>query len=202
MTRLKAKTPPFEYLDGREFTEKLKDVTGCKTYGLLADHYGIPSSTFSTWHHHNRTGFELIVREHLSSGASVRYLALGEGEPFPKDQTTVAPTNSFDKFQLVNGKLQKVGTAELGLSTLNDFGLNNIDVIVIEKNDCQQYINKAETQPASGDYLLDIDGVLSVNYLQRLPGKKLAIAFETSTIEVSEEDIKVLGRVAMEMKKK
>lgn len=202
MSRVPAKVPAYDYLGGRDFTDKLKEVTECRSYDLLADHYGVPKSTFFTWHTHNRTGYELIIREHLASGASVRYLALGEGEAFPKDQTTVAPTNSFDKFQLVNGKLEKVGTAELGLSTLNDFGLNDKDVIVIEKNDCQQYINKAETQPASGDYLLDIDGVLSVNYLQRLPGKKLAIAFETSTIEVSEEDIKVLGRVAMEMKKK
>ncbi|MEZ8205843.1 phage repressor protein CI [Vibrio splendidus] len=201
MTRLKAKTPPFEYLNGREFTEKLKNVTGCKTYGLLADHYGIPNSTFSTWHHHNRTGFELIVREHLASGASVRYLALGEGEPFQNNEI-VAPTNSIEKLVIVNGKLEKVGTVEIGLSTLNDFGLVQNSLIVIEQDGCHLYINKAESQPASGDYLIDIDGVLSVNYLQRLPGKKLAIAFGASTIEVSEEDIKVLGRVAMEMKKK
>ncbi|CAH8242063.1 hypothetical protein VAE122_3200002 [Vibrio aestuarianus] len=51
-------------------------------------------------------------------------------------------------------------------------------------------------------FLVVVDGRLSINYLQRLPGKKLAIAFDTSTIEVSEQDIKVLGRVAMEMKKK
>ncbi|MEZ8343433.1 phage repressor protein CI [Vibrio cyclitrophicus] len=201
MNKLKAKTPPFEYLDGRKFTEKLKDVTGCKTYGLLADHYGIPSSTFSTWHHHNRTGFELIVREHLASGASVRYLALGEGEPFQNNEI-VTPINSIEKLAIVNGKLEKVGTVEIGLSTLSDFGLVQDSLIVIEQDGCHLYINKAESQPASGDYLIDIDGVLSVNYLQRLPGKKLAIAFGASTIEVSEEDIKVLGRVAMEMKKK
>ncbi|CAH8242306.1 hypothetical protein VAEKB19_6520003 [Vibrio aestuarianus] len=51
-------------------------------------------------------------------------------------------------------------------------------------------------------FLVVVDGRLSINYLQRSPGKKIAIAFDTSTIEVSEQDIKVLGRVAMEMKKK
>lgn len=202
MTTFQTDIPVFNYLSGKDFTEKLRIVTETTTNYQLADKFGIPRSTIQTWHSHDRTAFELIIRAHLATGASVRYMALGEGEPFPKDQGTVAPTNSFDKFQLFNGKLEKVGTAELGLSTLNDFGLSDKDVIVIEKNDCQQYINKAETQPASGDYLLDIDGVLSVNYLQRLPGKKLAIAFEASTIEVSEEDIKVVGRVAMEMRKK
>ncbi|NOH60312.1 phage repressor protein CI [Vibrio sp. RE88] len=201
MSRVPAKVPAFDYLKGRDFTEKLKEVTGCSTFDLVADHYGVPKSTFFTWHTHNRTGFELIVREHLASGASVRYLALGQGEPFPKSEA--APTSSsIDKFAIVNGELEKVGTVELGLSTLNEFGLIKENLFVLEQDGSHLYINTAERQPASGDYLLDIDGVLSVNYLQRLPGKKLAIAFETSTIEVSEEDIKVVGRVAMEMKKK
>jgi hypothetical protein len=202
MSRLEAKVPPFDYLKGRKFTEKLKEVTGCKTYELMSDHYGVPSSTFSTWHHHDRTGFELIVREHLESGASVRYMALGEGKPFPEDEEVTAPTSSLDKYSLINGTLEKAGSVEMGVSTLNDFGLVKGSVIVLEQNGCLQYINQTETKPASGEYLLDIDGVLSVNYVQRLPGKKLAIAFDTSTIEVSEDDIKVLGRVAMEMKKK
>ncbi|ENQ8053207.1 phage repressor protein CI [Vibrio parahaemolyticus] len=201
MTRIPAKIPPFEYLNGREFTEKLKDVTECKTYELLADYYGIPKSTFSTWHTHNRTGWELIIRTHLATGASIRYMALGEGEPFPENNASSSMC-SIDKFIIANGQLEKTGTVELGLSTLEDFGLVKDELFVIEQNAVQLYVNTAERQPSSGDYVLDIDGVISVNYLQRLPGKKLAIAFDTSTIEVSEQDIKVLGRVAMDMKKR
>ncbi|NOI79266.1 transcriptional regulator [Vibrio tubiashii] len=201
MTRIPAKVPPFEYLNGREFTEKLKDVTECKTYELLADYYGIPKSTFSTWHTHNRTGWELIIRTHLATGASIRYMALGEGEPFPENNAP-SSMSSIDKFIIANGQLEETGTVELGSSTLEDFGLVKDQLFVIEQNAVQLYVNTAEKQPSSGDYVLDIDGVISVNYLQRLPGKKLAIAFDTSTIEVSEQDIKVLGRVAMEMKKK
>ncbi|HCG9116574.1 helix-turn-helix domain-containing protein [Vibrio antiquarius] len=201
MSTLKAKVPAYDYLKGKEFTEKLKEVTDCSTYELLADYFGVPRSTFFTWHTHNRTGFELIVREHLKSGASVRYLALGQGEAFPEKEV-VAPTNSIEKFEISNGQLEKVGTLEIGLSTLNDFGLVKDNLIIIEQDGSNLFINKSDSQASSGEYLIDIDGVLSINRLQRLPGKKLAIAFDTSTIEVSEEDIKVLGRVAMEMKKK
>ncbi|HHP0465041.1 TPA: phage repressor protein CI [Vibrio harveyi] len=201
MSRIPAKVPPFEYLSGVEFTKQLKEVTGCKNYQLMSDYFGVPSSTFSTWHHHNRTGFELIVRAHLATGASVRYMALGEGEPFPESNNS-SSTSSIGKFIIANGQLEKTGTVELGLSTLEDFGLVKDELFVIEQNGIHLYVNTAEQQPSSGDYVLDIDGVISVNYLQRLPGKKLAIAFDTSTIEVSEQDIKVLGRVAMEMRKK
>lgn len=58
-------------------------------------------------------------------------------------------------------------------------------------------MNTFETNPASGRYLIDIDGSISINHLQRLPGKKLAMSFGDSSIEVAEEEIKVIGRVAM-----
>ncbi|WP_390339469.1 phage repressor protein CI [Vibrio harveyi] len=202
MSRIPAKVPPFDYLSGREFTEKLKTVTNCKTYELLSDYYGVPNSTFSTWHTHNRTGWELIIRTHLATGASVRYMALGEGEPFGENSSNTLTSEEMKTFHLVDGALVEAGITTLDLVTLDKFGLKPSITQVIEDDSGTYYINKESTDPVAGDYLIDIDGRLSINYLQRLPGKKLAIAFGTSTIEVSEEDIKVLGRVAMEMKKK
>ncbi|HBC3859699.1 phage repressor protein CI [Vibrio parahaemolyticus] len=202
MSRLKAKIPAFDYLGGRDFTEKLKKVTGCKTYELMSDRYGVPNSTFSTWHTHNRTGFELIIREHLATGASVRYMALGEGEPFENKESNTLTSQELQIFKLNDGTLVEAGNTVLDLVTLDRFGLKPSLTQVIEDDSGLYYVNKESTDPVSGDYLIDIDGRLSINYLQRLPGKKLAIAFGNSTIEVSEEDIKVLGRVAMEMKKK
>lgn len=199
MSRIPAKVPPFEYSSGREFTDRLKEVTGCNSYNLLADYYGIPKSTILTWHHHDRIAHELIVREHLTSGASVKYLALGEGEPFSGNQS---PNENLAIYRLESGSLEKCGSMSLDLSTLDRFGLTPSKTQVIEDDAGIYYVNKESVDPISGDYLIDVDGRLSINYLQRLPGKKLAIAFDTSTIEVSEEDIKVLGRVAMEMKKK
>ena len=202
MSRIPAKVEAFDYLGGRDFTDKLKEVTGCSSYDLLADYYGIPKSTIFTWHQHNRTAYELIIRQHLATGVSVRYLALGEGEPYPEVASTQNTSISLSKFSIVNGELNKKGTMELGASTLEDFDLDANNTIVIQQDGKLLFINKAESQPASGSYLLNIDGVLSINHLQRLPGKKLAIAFDTSTIEVAEEDIEVVGRVALEMTKK
>ena len=198
MSRIEAKVPPFEYLKGREFTEKLKEVTGCKTYELMSDYYGIPSSTFSTWHHHDRTGFELIVREHLKSGASVRYLALGEGEPFDNKQ---APTDSIAVNIIANGKLEERDLLSIDSTTLGSYGLEANKTIVIDLDGQRVFINTGETHPTSGRYLIEIDGSHSVNQIQRLPGKKLAISFGNSTLDVSQDDIHVLGRVTMSMNK-
>ena len=62
-------------------------------------------------------------------------------------------------------------------------------------------MNTLETNPTSGKYLIDIDGSISINHLQRLPGKKLAMSFGDSSVEISQEDIKVIGRIAITIDK-
>ncbi|MFA0677226.1 transcriptional regulator, partial [Vibrio sp. 10N.222.51.A6] len=54
----------------------------------------------------------------------------------------------------------------------------------------------------SGTYLVDMDGLLSLNDIQRLPGKKLAISFNGSTLTVEEDEVRVVGRVALVMEKR
>lgn len=202
MTTIQAEIPVYDYLSGKNFTEKLRTVTETTTNYQLADKFGIPRSTIQTWHSHERTAFELIVRAHLATGASVKYMALGEGEPFEGKMSDSASTESMQISKLLDGVLVESGTMALDQSTLERFGLKAALTQVVEDDAGIYYINQESTDPVTGDYLIDIDGRLSINYLQRLPGKKLAIAFGESTIEVAEEDIKVLGRVAMEMKKK
>nr|WP_281181522.1 bacteriocin [Veronia pacifica] len=71
--------------------------------------------------------------------------------------------------------------------------------MVIEQDGSLLFINTSETDAISGNYLIGIDGRLSVNSVQRLPGKQLAISFDGNQITVSESDIEVKGRVAMVM---
>lgn len=61
-----------------------------------------------------------------------------------------------------------------------------------------QYVGrKAIHQATSSTHLVDMERRLSLNEMQRLPGKKLAISFNGSTIQVDELDVKVVGRVAL-----
>ncbi|EGQ8092346.1 bacteriocin [Vibrio vulnificus] len=61
-----------------------------------------------------------------------------------------------------------------------------------------QYVGrKAIYRAASSTHLVDMELRRSLNEIQRLPGKKLAISFNGSTILVDELDVKVVGRVAI-----
>ncbi|MEZ9443255.1 phage repressor protein CI [Vibrio sp. 10N.222.54.F12] len=215
------KIPPFDYLKGSEFTENLKHLTGCKNFVEMASVYGVPKTTFSTWNTHDRTSHELIVRAHLALGIPVEELALPDSElskvahgttniAKPQNALSARATRERNKQTdsvilpsvcLSDGKLINTGEIPYALRRINKYDLADSDVIEVETNDGIYLVNQDIVDAVSGKYLIDIDGHLSINQIQRLPGKKLAVAFGDSTMEVSEEDIKVVGRVAVVLEK-
>ncbi|KKD01409.1 phage repressor protein CI [Photobacterium halotolerans] len=212
---------PFDYIKGHEFTETLKEVTGCKTFLEMAALFDVPKATFSTWNLHNRTSHELIVRLHLAKGIPIRKLALGEEDSveypiessLPSSGGLVIRENSaefgyghhstvlLNSYCLANGQLIETGEIPYPVRRMNSFNLNAENIIEVETNEAIYLVDKSSTDAVSGVYLIDVDGLLSFNRIQRFPGKKLAIAFGESTIEAKPEDIKVIGRVAVTSKK-
>lgn len=170
----------------------------------------------------------MVVRTHLRTGVPVHELILPDGYPlgelhpsfskspdsYPHSVQESAPlwnsqvlnnpqlqTVTLKSFCLTNGQLIETGEIPYPLRRVNSFGLDSSKVIEVETNEAIYLLDKSTTDAVAGKYLIDVDGRLSLNHVQRLPGKKLAIAFGDSTIEVSEHDIKVLGRVAVTLKK-
>ncbi|CAH7123004.1 Transcriptional regulator [Vibrio chagasii] len=208
MSELQEQIPSFEYIGGREVTERMKKVTKTKDFKSLGDVLGISKGTISTWHQRNLTPFEVILRLHLKTGASIRYLALGEGEAFPeqiiqkhKSQENEAKTLfDVDYFTLTNGKLVGSETLAFDKSYLDRLGI--LKIIAIESEGTTFIVDQEVHQAVSGTYLVDMDGLLSLNEIQRLPGKKLAISFNGSTLTVEEDEVRVMGKVALVMERK
>ncbi|MDE1328473.1 phage repressor protein CI [Vibrio aestuarianus] len=209
---------PFEYLSGDEFTSNLKRLTHTKDFQELSDLLSVPKATFSTWNTHNRTSHELMVRLHLAMGIPIEELALKPQDRQKSNHVTNEPRVSYSyeavkqnnpqhstvilkSFCLANGQLIETGEIPYPVRRVNSFNLDAEKVIEVETNEAIYLLDKSTTDALAGNYLIDVDGRLSINQIQRLPGRKLAIAFGDSTIEASENDIKVLGRVAVTMKK-
>ncbi|ANU36258.1 phage repressor protein CI [Vibrio scophthalmi] len=207
---------PFNYLSGAEFTKKLKRLTGCEDFLELGQLLGIPKSTFSTWNSHERTSHELMVRLHLALGTPIEELALSDEEraklsllPKRAPMSSQAPVQSSSPQQqtvilksycLTNGQLLDTGEIPYGSRIFNSWNLDKENTIEIETNDGRFLVDQKQNDAVSGEYLIDMNGRLSINHIQRLPNK-LAVVFGNSTVEVSEEDIRVIGRVAVSLNK-
>ncbi len=198
---MQAKIEAPDYLNGRDVVDNLKNVTKSRDLLALADVIGVPRSTISTWNTRNMTPFEVLIRIHLETGVSMKWLALGIGEAFPEsEESKVANATSIESFRLRSGILEETNSFVLDKSVSEELETENL---ILVKEDFQRLlIDKESTHATSGKYLIDMDGSFSINELQRLPGRKLAISFNGSTINVEEGDIKVIGRVAMMINKK
>lgn len=211
--------PAYNYLSGAEFTENLKRITKSRTFSDLSELLDVKKSTFSTWNLHDRTSHELMVRLHLALGVPIEELALSDEERAklpscpskvstkqPPLQTTAVSTNPQHQTVIVqsvclsNGKLIETGEIPYPVRVFNSWNLSEQNIIEVETNEGRFLIDETQNDAVSGEYLIDMNGRMSINHIQRLPNK-LAVVFGTSTVEVADEDIKVLGRVAVTMKK-
>lgn len=216
---MNAKKPilPYEYLKGNEFVEKLKDVLNCRSHQELADILNVPKSTFSTWSKHDRTSHELMVRLHLKLGIPIKELALSSDDTselgavgdlrasysIPSSSSVSNPQHStviLKSFCLSNGQLLDTGEMPYAVRMFNSWNLDSSTTIEIETNEGRFLVDKNQNDAVSGEYLIDMNGRMSINHIQRLPNK-LAVVFGNATVEVAEEDIKVIGRVAVTLKK-
>lgn len=193
------KITQFPYDGGRLITQKLKALTNVSEFQDLAEVFDIPRSTISTWHTRNITPYEVVLRTHLATGCSLKWLMLDQGEAFEETEGSSIKTLPIEK--ILNGSLETKGHISLDLITLEKYDLEESTTTVVEQDHNLYFVNTLETNPTSGRYLIDIDGSLSINHLQRLPGNKLAMDFGDSTIEISDKDIDVVGRIVMTIEK-
>ncbi|HHY0535614.1 TPA: phage repressor protein CI [Vibrio parahaemolyticus] len=199
---------PPEYVGGKEVIERLMQATNTHSNQALADAFGLSKSTVGTWRHRNLVPYEIVIRLHLETGISIRWLTLGQGEPYDgaSEYTQVSKKNESkqivdaDCFRIENGQLVNQGTLALDKAFLNE--LDVVSVIAIKDGLNTFLVNKESRQAVSGTYLVDMDGLLSLNQIQRLPGKKLAINFNGSPLTVDEDEVRIVGRVVLVMEKK
>ncbi|NOI65990.1 hypothetical protein [Vibrio sp. 99-8-1] len=102
-------------------------------------------------------------------------------------------------FGLVVGKLISESAFCFGNVQLNETDVH--DPIVITADGSTVIIEKETKQAVSGTYLVDMDGLMSLNEIQRLPGRQLAIAFNGSTLTVDKASVEIVGNVVIEVRK-
>ncbi|MDV7103394.1 helix-turn-helix domain-containing protein [Vibrio sp. TH_r3] len=213
------KIPNYTFLKGHEFTNNLKILLGCKNLHELSELTGIPRSTFSTWNMKNRTSYELMLRIHLALDIPMKDICLGyqssnEGnsalgiaetsQPYhvndtPEEKLIADRKNVpiIKTFDLKNGQLTNKRPTIFDSELLVDFDYDYL--FAIKENNYISLIDTLSKQAINGTYLINIDGLLSMNHLQRLPGKKIAILFNNSLLNVAEEELEIVGKKVAEM---
>jgi CI repressor-like protein len=176
------------------------DKLNLTTDGDLARKFSIPKGTVSTWHTRETTPFEISIRAHLATGLSLRWLLLDEGDAFP-EQIIASDSNSvmLEQFQVRTGELHSLDKISFDRKLFLELTSGN--AIAINDVNCIYLINTDDRKVISGKYLASMDGLISLNDLQKLPGGKLLMSFNGSNVEIGEDQLEVRGKVVSRITK-
>jgi len=96
--------PPYDYIKGNKFNENLCKALGNISLSEVSEILNVPKTTFSTWAIHDRIGFEVIIRVHISTGISVEALALGQFNEEDEHLSKNAFTENIQPYEYIKGK--------------------------------------------------------------------------------------------------
>ncbi|OBU17205.1 hypothetical protein AYY19_11135 [Photobacterium aquimaris] len=189
----------YQYLGGKAVTSKLCSVLDIDEYQDLADVFNIPRGTVSTWHSRETTPFEIAIRSHLATGVSLHWLLLDEGEAFPHINTSMTEANLdtliLPHYRLKSGQLAPLSALSFDQVLLKQSTNEPPLLIALQTATATLIIDKNDTLPISGNYLISIDQLMSINDIQRLPANQLVLHYGQSSVTIAQDDIEIIGKV-------
>ncbi|HID1728174.1 TPA: phage repressor protein CI [Escherichia coli] len=195
-----------ENTGGREAIHRLMAAYDFKSRQQLCDHLGASKSTMANRYLRDSFPAEWVIQCALETGVSLLWLTTGQGEPGsnidPKKNinsvnfSRVKPLSELvspeiDKATLNGGLLVDAGKAIIDSSILPSDSSN---LLLVTTSGDSYLIDRNQTPPVNGMWLVDIDGIKSIVKLTRLPGNKLVVHQDDSSFECGLDDIEVVGR--------
>ncbi|EDM6456421.1 phage repressor protein [Salmonella enterica] len=195
-----------ENTGGREAIHRLMAAYNFKSRQQLCDHLGASKSTMANRYLRDSFPAEWVIQCALETGVSLLWLTTGQGDPGsnidPKkdinlvNSSKVKPLSELvspeiDKAILSGGSLAEGGKAVIDSSLIP----SGADDLLLVNTDSDSYlVDRSQTLPVNGMWLVDIDGIKSIVKLTRLPGNRLVMHQDESSFECSLSDIAVVGR--------
>lgn len=166
----------------------------CEAYGFsqkiqLARHFEIASSSLANRYSRDSISYDFIVHCALETGVNLGWLLTGKGLPAPERE--VVDTQNVEKFTLSEESLISDG----GLSIAGKFFSKPPTNPIAVYADGKLHFIERDASLSDGEWLVDIEGAISIRELTKLPGRKLHVAGGKVPFECGFDDIKALGRV-------
>ncbi|EGT4306166.1 phage repressor protein [Cronobacter sakazakii] len=198
---------------GKEAIQRLIEAYGFSTKQALCDHLNVSKSTMANRYLRDSFPADWVIQCALETGVSLLWLTTGQGEMFPdsnqkKDshnenqvaikhlEDVVAP--AFPKFVIANGHMQSAGQVILDKALMPP---QSKALIFVQTEKAGYLVDKSQTNPTNGLWLISMDGLLSVSKLTRIPGNRVIVADEESSFECALNELDIQGRVVVTITK-
>ncbi|WP_248464159.1 phage repressor protein CI [Pectobacterium versatile] len=176
---------------GRAAIDRLIEAYGFGTRQQLCEHLGVSKSTMANRYLRDSFPSDFVVRCALETGASLRWLATGEGPMYEDGKTDVV---SIPRKRLLNGELHDSNYYMFDKAFL-PYGLQ--DPIVIIDGDATYITDRKFDEVTDGKWLVEIEGKTSVRDLTRIPVGKVRVSGVGIAFDCGIDEIGVISKIIM-----
>lgn len=173
----------------------------CEAYGFstslqLADHLEMAASSMSARRKRGIFPADIVVQCVLETGVSLVWLTTGAGKKFEDDSSDIL---NLPRKKLIDGKLFDSGFVMLDKAFFREGAPLPSDAFCLLDENAQYIIDKKFSEIFDGEWLVNIEGKISVRTLGRIPVRKIRVSGIGMAFDCNIDDIEVLGRIALKI---
>lgn len=189
---------PFEQIGhSSAVLERIVEAYGFTSKLQLADHFQMAASSLSARFKRGIFPADMVIRCVAETGASLEWLSTGNGKKFDDEELDVL---KLPRSKIVDGQMYEAGFYLLDkVSFLPGKSIPQDPICVIDSS-TKYIIDRQYSEIYDDEWLVDIEGKVSVRTLTRIPVKKVRVSGVGMAFDCSIEDINVLGRVTLTIK--
>lgn len=185
---------------GKAVLKRILEAYGFSTQKQLGDLLEISSGTMSAWVRRNYFPGDVVVTCALDTGASLQWLATGEGAAPAKRVPTAEESHSgrIPKFQFVSGELKASGVWACDESLIP---ATISDAAFVAGSKTSWVIDRGAKNFSNGLWFVAIDGAIDLCDITRLPGNRLSVKTGSTQYECDVKDVEPVGVVLLTLNK-
>lgn len=177
--------------------DRVIEAYGFSTKMLLADHLGMAPSTLSG--RYKRGGFpaDIVVRCMAETGVQLQWLVTGKGKKFDNDELDIL---NLPRKKLVDGQLYDSGYAMFDKVFFRAGTPLPVEPFCLLDENAQYIVDSKYTEIYDGEWLVNIEGKVSVRTLVRIPIGKVRVSGVGMAFDCNIDDINILGKIILTIK--
>lgn len=159
---------------GKAVVQRILQAYGFTMQKQLHDHLGVGNGTVSTWIKRNYFPGEVVIRCALETGADLEWLATGRDNVSSMEVVNNKRPNfnNISHKAIVDGCLNTVGIWIVDLSALE---LKEENLFLLTSGAGKYLVNENVYFPEDGLWLIEREGVYSVNNIKKAPNNNWQI---------------------------
>lgn len=177
--------------------ERIVEAYGFTSKLQLAEHFQMAASSLSARFKRGIFPADMVIRCVAETGAGLEWLSTGNGKKFDDEELDVL---KLPRSKIVDGQMYEAGFYLLDKVSFLPGKSIPQDAICIIDSSTQYIVDRQFSEIYDDEWLVEIEGKVSIRTLTRIPVKKVRISGVGMAFDCSIEDINVLGRITLTIK--